>query len=135
MKDTILNMFKLKVIDSVLPEYKGKKSYVYIIKNLDSGNLKIGVGSDPVKRLKQLQTGSDSELSLVYTSFLCSNAFSLENDVHNRFKEFHVRGEWFKLSEKEIINYLEKQKYVLNSDLDLSFDSRLVRMLEVNVNG
>ena len=59
----------------------------------------------------------------------------MENDVHNRFKEFHVRGEWFKLSEKEIINYLEKQKYVLNSDLDLSFDSRLVRMLEVNVNG
>ena len=130
MKDTILNMFKLKVIDSVLPEYKGKRSYIYIIKNLDSNNLKVGVGSDPLKRLKQLQTGSDSELSLVYTSFLCSNAFSLENDIHNRFKESHVRGEWFKMSEKEVINYLEKQKYVLSSELDLSFDSKLIEMME-----
>ena len=130
MKDTILNMFKLKVIDSVLPEYKGKKSYIYIIKNLDSNNLKVGVGSDPLKRLKQLQTGSDSELFLVYTSFLCSNAFNLENDIHNYFKEFHVRGEWFKVSEKEVISYLEKQRYVLSSDLDLSFDSKLIEMME-----
>ena len=133
MKDTILNMFKLKVIDSVLPEYKGKRSYVYIIKNLDSNNIKVGVGSDPIKRLKQLQTGSDSELSLVYTSFLCSNAFSLENDIHDRFKESHVRGEWFKMSEKEVISYLEKQKYVLSSDLDLSFDSKLIEMMESKV--
>ena len=130
MKDTVLNMFKLKVIDSVLPEYKGKKSYIYIIKNLDSNNLKVGVGSDPLKRLKQLQTGSDSELSLVYTSFLCSNAFNLENDIHNYFKEFHVRGEWFKVSEKEVISYLEKQRYLLSSDLDLSFDSKLIEMME-----
>ena len=130
MKDTILNMFKLKVIDSVLPEYKGKRSYVYIIKNLNSNNLKVGVGSDPLKRLKQLQTGSDSELSLVYTSFLCSNAFSLENDIHNRFKDSHVRGEWFKVNEREIINYLEKQRYVLRSELDLSFDSKLLEMME-----
>ena len=130
MKDTILNMFKLKVIDSVLPEHKGKRSYVYIIKNLDSNNLKVGVGSDPLKRLKQLQTGSDSELSLVYTSFLCSNAFSLENDIHNRFKDSHVRGEWFKVNEREVINYLEKQRYVLRSDLDLSFDSKLLEMME-----
>lgn len=130
MKDTILNMFKLKVIDSVLPEYKGKKSYAYIIKNLDSNNLKVGVGSDPLKRLKQLQTGCDSELSLVYTSFLCSNAFTLETDIHNHFKEHHVRGEWFKVGEKEVINYLEKQKYVLKSDLDLSFDTKLLEMIK-----
>ena len=130
MKDTILNMFKLKVIDSVLPECKGKRSYVYIIKNLDSSNIKVGVGSEPLKRLKQLQTGSDSELSLVYTSFLCSNAFSLENDIHNRFKDSHIRGEWFKISEKEVVSYLEKQRYVLNSDLDLSFDTKLLKMME-----
>ena len=30
------------------------------------------------------------------------------------------------------ISYLEKQKYVLNSDLDLSFDSKLIDMMESN---
>lgn len=44
----------------------------------------------------------------------------------------HVRGEGFKISEKEIINYLEKQKYVLNSDLDLSFDSKLINLIKGN---
>lgn len=116
MKDAVLNMYKLKVLDSVLPEHKGKRQYVYIIKNLDTGNIKVGVGVNPIKRLEQLQTGSDSELSLVYTSFLCSNAFSIEKEVHKHFKDKHVRGEWFKISEKEVIRYLEQSKYSLSSE-------------------
>ena len=129
MKDTVLNLFKLKIIDSVLPEYKGKRQYVYIIKNLDTNNIKVGVGTDPVKRLSQLQTGSDSELDLVYTSFLCSNAFSLESEVHDKFKDCHIRGEWFKVDESEVIGYLESKRYVLKSDLDLSFGSKLIEMI------
>ena len=31
---------------------------------------------------------------------------------------------------REVINYLEKQKYVLSSDLDLSFDSKLVNLIK-----
>ena len=130
MKDAILNMYKLKVLDSVLPEHKGKRQYVYIIKNLDTGNIKVGVGTNPVKRLEQLQTGSDSELSLVYTSFLCSNAFSIEKEVHKRFKDKHVRGEWFKVDPISVVAYLETSKFVLSSDLDLSFDSKLKSLIE-----
>lgn len=130
MRDVVLNMFKLKVLDQVLPEYKGKRAYLYIIKNMYSGNIKIGVGSDPIHRLKQLQTGSDSELSLVYTSFVCSNAFNLETDVHKHYKNNHVRGEWFNIDENEVISFLEKQKYVLASNLDLSFDSKLLNLIK-----
>lgn len=130
MRDVVLNMFKLKVLDQVLPEHKGKRAYLYIIKNMDSGNIKIGVGSDPIHRLKQLQTGSDSELSLVYTSFVCSNAFNLETDVHKHYKNNHVRGEWFNVNENEVIFFLEKQRYVLTSNLDLSFDSKLLNLIK-----
>ena len=69
------------------------------------------------KRLKQLQTGSDSELILVYKSNLCSNAFNIENFMHDKFNKYHFRGEWFCVDENMVINELEKQKYVLRSDL------------------
>ena len=130
MKDAIIDMFKLKVIDQVLPEHKGKRQYVYIIKNMDSNNIKVGVATDPYKRLAQLQTGSDSDLALIYTSYLCSNAFQVETKVHSRFEDKHVRGEWFKVDPISVVAYLETSKFVLSSDLDLSFDSKLVSLIK-----
>ena len=48
---------------------------------------------------------------------LCSNAFEIEKFMHDNFKDNHVRGEWFNVSELEVINELEKCKYVLKSEL------------------
>lgn len=116
MKKGIQDMFKVKLIESILPQDNRLRQYVYIIENVDNGAIKIGVGNNPEKRLKQLQTGSVSELELVYTSYLCSNAFEIEKIVHKKFEKYHIRGEWYKLSKNTVIKYLEEQNYVLKSE-------------------
>ena len=42
------------------------KDYIYVIKNNDN-YVKIGVSKHPIKRLKQLQTGNQSKLELLFT--------------------------------------------------------------------
>ena len=116
MKEYIINMFKARLIENVLPQDNRNRQFVYIIENVDNGAIKIGVGNNPEKRLNQLQTGSVSELALVYTSYICSNAFEIENKVHKYFKDFHIRGEWYNVSKDNVINFLEKQKFVLKSE-------------------
>ena len=116
MKETLMNMFKVKVLEEVLPQDNRLRQYVYIIENQDNGAIKIGVAQNVEKRLKQLQTGSVSELILVYRSILCSNAFEVEKFMHEKFFNSHIRGEWFDLDKTIVINELEKQKFVLNSN-------------------
>lgn len=117
LKDSLIDIYKLNVIDNILPEYKGERRYVYIIQNTATKNIKIGVATNPSDRLSQLQTGSDVDLKLIYTSGVCSNSFEIESTCHNHFKDSHVRGEWFKVEPNEAISFLESQKFVLTSNI------------------
>ena len=116
MRQAINNMFKAKIIDSVLPQDSRLRQYVYVIKNPLNETVKIGVAQDVDKRIKQLQTGAGIELELIYKSLICSNAFSIENDVHKEFDEYRTFGEWFKINPSTVINFLETKTYVLNSE-------------------
>ena len=116
-RETIFNIIRLKELESVLPELNTNSSFVYIIKNMDTNNIKIGVSKDVYKRLETFRTGNDCQLELVYKSILCSNAFDIESNIHKEFKKYHIRGEWFNTDVKSAIEYLEKARYVLNSSL------------------
>lgn len=115
-RETLNNIVKLKEISKVLPEIGLDTSYVYIIKNMDTGNIKVGVSKDVQKRLDTFRTGNDCQLELVYRSMVCSNAFNLESQVHEYFKEYHVRGEWFRVKEHEVIRFLECSNYLLKAN-------------------
>ena len=54
---------------------------------------------------------------------MCSNAFDIENLMHNKFKENHIRGEWYKINPDEVIKELEKQNYVLKSEFLKGIDT------------
>ena len=116
MKQAINNMFKVKVIESVLPQDNRLRQYIYVIKNPLNETIKIGVANDVEKRIKQLQTGAGIELELIYKSMICSNAFSIEKDVHKHFEEYRTFGEWFKINPTIVINFLEQQTFVLKSE-------------------
>ena len=47
---------------------------------------------------------------------ICSNAFSIEKDVHSKFNDYRMFGEWFKVNPTEAINFLEQQTFVLKSE-------------------
>lgn len=116
MKTAMLNMFKAKVLDDVLPQNNKLRQYIYVIKNPLNETIKIGVAQDVDKRIKQLQTGAGIELELIYKSMICSNAFAIERDVHEYFKEYRTFGEWFKVNPEIVIDFLEKQDFILKSE-------------------
>ena len=116
MKKSIMNMFKANVIESVLPQDNRDRQYIYVIKNPENDRVKIGVSNNVEKRLKTLETGAGTKLDLVYQSIICSNAFDIENTVHKHFQEYRVFGEWFEIDVNKVINYLEKQEYILKSE-------------------
>lgn len=116
-RDTLDNIYKLKELEKILPEMGTNSSYVYIIKNMDTGNIKVGVSNDVQKRLNTFRTGNDCQLELVYKSVVCSNSFSIESSVHEYFKDYRVRGEWFKVDEKEVIRFLECSNYTLKAQI------------------
>lgn len=116
MEEAISAMYKARVIEDVLPQNNGNRQFVYVIKNPLNETVKIGVAHDVAKRMSQLQTGAGVELELIYQSMICSNAFSIERDVHAHFEQYRTFGEWFKISPSEVIDYLENQRYVLKSE-------------------
>ena len=116
MKIAMNNMFKAKVIESVLPQDNRLRQYIYVIKNPLNETVKIGVANDVEKRIKQLQTGAGIELELIYKSMICSNAFNIEKDVHKHFEQYRTFGEWFKINPTEVINFLEQQTFILKSE-------------------
>lgn len=80
---------------------------IYLIQNTKTKNLKIGFSvKNSETRLKQLQTGNESKLILLYTQ---TGTFKDEKSLHKKFLKFKLEGEWFKFSEK-IIDQFKKHK-------------------------
>jgi len=85
-------------------------TYVYFITNQRETVVKIGIANNPLQRLKTFQTANHEELIILKTIKLKTRAeaFQLETALHRKFKKFHIRGEWFKLTgtvESFIENY------------------------------
>lgn len=69
------------------------KAHTYLIAADGTHLVKIGIAKDPMRRLKELQTGQPMELQLLW-----SVAGNYENDLHVHFAAYRVRGEWFDLT-------------------------------------
>ena len=82
--------------------------YVYLIKN-SLGQVKIGVSENPERRKKSLQTGSPHKLTIVATR-KSSHATQLEEALHNRWEEYHMRGEWFDIPKDELNALVQRFK-------------------------
>lgn len=79
---------------------------IYLIKSLNEGVYKIGVSKNPSKRLKEVQTGNPSPVEIVQL-YETNNAYKIEKALHNRYSHFNTHGEWFELSIKEEVSFLE----------------------------
>lgn len=78
-----------------------EKTCLYIISNGD-GAIKVGVSKNPTKRVKQLQTGNENRLELLfYEEFECprEKVFKVEHMVHRELRNRCQKrvGEWFYL--------------------------------------
>ena len=80
---------------------------VYFIQEGKSKYYKVGFTHKLPDRLQQLQTGNRQALS-VYKSFICHSSSLLETIIHTEFKEYNIRGEWFKLEKSKIKEIIQK---------------------------
>lgn len=72
--------------------------FVYLMRNLRNGLVKIGFSKKPSFREKTLQS-EEPEIKLIHSH---SASFLEEQDLHAHFSEKRIRGEWFCLSEDDI---------------------------------
>lgn len=71
--------------------------YVYAIREIETGRVKLGISRDPQRRLTTLQTGNSRTLELVaYRK--AENRFYEEVSVHRLNESIRIRGEWFEPS-------------------------------------
>ena len=83
--------------------------WIYLISDVDNTNnlYKIGITrkKDINERLKELQTGNGKKLYL-HNSFKTKYPYKVEKMLHNLYSPYHENGEWFRLNQEQIDNFL-----------------------------
>src|SRR5690606_2395641 len=89
---------------------KDKGRFVYVVHEIDDPRIcKIGIASDPVRRLRahQVSTWRRLKLAAAFTAANADEALVIEAAVHHALSGLHVSGEWFRAdperSAKEIL--------------------------------
>jgi hypothetical protein len=101
----ILNIKQIKnqsqVMEKVSLKIHSEKRLSYFI--LNGSFVKIGSSTNPNNRFKNIQSANVDKLKLIYTTKIS------ESELHEKFEEFRVKGEWFTYS-KEIQEFIENEK-------------------------
>lgn len=78
-----------------------KSGYVYLITS-EVGRTKIGYARNPKSRFKDIDVASPVEVNLRFTCRV-QNAASVEKMLHEKHSHKKIKGEWFLLSEEDLI--------------------------------
>lgn len=70
-------------------------TWVYFMREVNDGPVKIGWSVDPWKRLETLQAGNPRELVLLTLKKFGTDAWATEAALHQEFAAHQIRGEWF----------------------------------------
>lgn len=90
---------------------------VYLLIN-GEGKFKIGFTERNIqKRIKELQTGSHSEMHVVQ-EYESDNARQIETIMHRQFRSKRISGEWFELTNEEVFDFSNRCKKI---DTNLKF--------------
>lgn len=80
--------------------------FVYLMQSEISGDYKIGISKHPEKRKNQHQTGNSEKINIIYT-FKSQYPSKVETALKNYLMPYKVRGEWFKLSLEQELEFLK----------------------------
>jgi hypothetical protein len=76
---------------------------VYLVQCSATGLVKIGMAADVMARVRDMQTGSSSELVPLLD---VAGGRDLERELHLNFASKRVRGEWFRLTDDDVAGVL-----------------------------
>lgn len=79
---------------------RDKSGFIYLIK-ADTGHYKIGRTKELKRRMNLFNVNLPFQIELIHT-FPSTDYVGAETDLHHRFAEKRVNGEWFQLSDDEV---------------------------------
>jgi hypothetical protein len=89
--------------DSEIPQkIRGNKGCVYIIQEQGKGYVKIGFAKYFPDRLASLKTDNPHDLKIIAVIQDC--IMQDELDLHKKYAEYRVRGEWYEAALLRVIN-------------------------------
>lgn len=83
---------------------------IYLIHDRERDRHKIGISVDPVRRLRQLQTGNAGLLSLV-DHYPTTRARRIESTLHGFYSANREMGEWFDMPAGEVGRFQERCQF------------------------
>lgn len=84
-----------------------KRRWVYVIEEIGSPYIKIGSSSEPMGRLVDLQASTPHELRVV-AMWEAERPGTVEAELHRRFQQARVRGEWFDATNDPLASWLRQ---------------------------
>lgn len=94
----------LSIIEDV--QIEARRDVVYFVQNPSSRKIKIGFSCNFKQRMKALECGAGEALEVL---LLIDGGYDLERDLHLKFSNHRIKGEWFHPTQ-EIIDYISKLK-------------------------
>lgn len=108
-KDTVYRNYKrLREKGLIDLEIMKRGSNLYVVADEEKSVLKIGVANNINERIKKLRTGNHLNLEVI---FEFNKLGHLEKEIHRRFSEFRLTGEWFKYDETIIKFFQDEIQY------------------------
>jgi len=77
------------------------ESIVYLIKESFNGYIKIGVSRNIKGRMAAIESNIPQKITLIGT-IKSSQARKIEEKLHRKYADYCIKGEWFKLSDKQL---------------------------------
>jgi hypothetical protein len=120
LTDNQINKLNENECEKRIKEMSGHRNYqknriemtnIYLMLDENTGYHKIGRSKNPNKRERTLQ----SEKPTISLFYHCEVPAKIESILHEKYKDYRVRGEWFDLDEEqinEIVEYLESKRIV-----------------------
>ena len=102
----IRDLIKYEKIIEALKDFDFEENlpnrFIYVAQD-NAGNIKIGISKNPEKRIKDLNIGNASELTLIYSREAIKQGYQDEIELHKKCASFNLRSEWFSVEALSLI--------------------------------
>ena len=126
MEQTIINKLK-----KFKPIKNSNGGYVYILLANDN-TIKIGITTNPLIRIRQIENASGKQIEDVYISKPCSNYSDIEIDIHNFFNKYRLKGEWFNCQFDKAVKKLKTYNFC-NIKITSSLERCIKELKSINI--
>ena len=96
--------------------------FVYLIRDGETSLYKIGITHNLENRLKQLNGNQSPNEKHIVFYIEVINAKPTEEILHNKYKKYNHRYEWFCLNDKQVERVIEDMKFLKNNEQILYSD-------------